>query len=211
MQDLRLDPEIEPLVEAMRTDDSIETLGSCCGHGREPAYVDLAVHGIEGLASFVANMNRLDRHLEGEVFLDLSVNWSEEVATACDFAEFPNWIMLSLRILGRGDAEAPTAEDLSKMAQLWGSAGPAVGAGLSSLPWPHRVRSQAIPTPGRSHRASGAYWELELLPEGRGRPEAVQASTRSSQRRLRTASSASGDQPRTSRRNTAGNMTRTCR
>jgi hypothetical protein len=44
-----LDPPIAPLVEALRADSRIATKGSCWGHGRKPAYVDLAVEGLDGL------------------------------------------------------------------------------------------------------------------------------------------------------------------
>jgi hypothetical protein len=114
MVDKRLDPEIAPLVDALRMDEYVET-GSCFGHGREPAYISLAVRGLDGLAKFVAAMNRLQRLVGDEAFLDVTLDWDEETATSCHFERFPDWIMLSLEIEGRDGP--PSAKLLWRVAQ----------------------------------------------------------------------------------------------
>ncbi len=63
-----LDPEIAPLVEALRSDRRIVTKGSCWGHGKKPFYVDLAVEGVEGLRVFVERLNRVDRKVTRKPF-----------------------------------------------------------------------------------------------------------------------------------------------
>lgn len=105
-----LDPDIAPLVHALRKDRRVLTKGSCWGHKKRPAYVDLAVEGVEGLRAFVQRINVVDRTIESEGFIDVTLNWSEEVATACAFDVFPNWIMLSLKIEGTGRGGSPSAE-----------------------------------------------------------------------------------------------------
>jgi len=117
-----VDPEIAALVDALRADDRVVTKGSCCGHGRKPAYVELAVEGMEGLRSFVARMNHVDRVVESEALLDVALNWNEEVVTACAFDIFPNWIMLTLTIEGAGRNGAPSTALLSKLARSWSTA-----------------------------------------------------------------------------------------
>jgi len=114
MVDKRLDPEIAPLVEALRMDEYVETTGSCCGHGRRHAYVSLAVRGMDGLAKFAGTLNRLQRLISGEAFLDVNLDWDEQSATACHFERFPDWIMLSLHIEGPGGP--PTTELLRRVA-----------------------------------------------------------------------------------------------
>ena len=115
-----LDPEIAPLVGALRGDGGVLTMGSCWGHGKEPAYVDLAVEGIAGLHMFVERLNQVDREVGPEAILDVALNWSHEVATACAFEVFPNWIMLSLKIEGVGRNGAPSAALLKRIAMHWG-------------------------------------------------------------------------------------------
>ena len=46
-----LDPEITPLVMALRANPRVVTKGSCWGHRRKPAYIDLAVEGFDGPAT----------------------------------------------------------------------------------------------------------------------------------------------------------------
>lgn len=117
-----LDPEIGPLVEALREDDHIVTQGSCSGHAKEAAYVELAVQGTDGLRAFVERVNRVDRAVRKEAWFDIKLNWSEEVATACAFHVFPDWIMLSWRISGVEPGEPPSAELLSKIARKYRAA-----------------------------------------------------------------------------------------
>jgi hypothetical protein len=121
MVDQRLDPEIAPLVEALRMDEYVETLGSCCGHGRNNAYVGLAVRGMDGLAKFVGTLNRLRRLTVHEVFLDVILDWSAQSATACYFEKFPDWIMLSLEI--EGPDGPPTERLLRRVAAAYYEAG----------------------------------------------------------------------------------------
>ena len=69
-----LDPEIAPLVEALRADRRLVTKASCWGHGKKPAYVDLAVDGVEGLRVFVERLNRVDRKVTREALLEVKLN-----------------------------------------------------------------------------------------------------------------------------------------
>ena len=93
-----IDNEILPLVVALRSNTAILTKGSCCGHGKEHAYLDLAVEGLPGLRLFVAALNRVDEKFSDEAFIDVGLNWSREVVTACAFDQFPDWVMLSVTI-----------------------------------------------------------------------------------------------------------------
>ncbi len=112
-----IDPEIRPLVVALRDDEAVDTLGSCCGHGRAHATVDLALRGVDGTRLFVERLNRVDAELGGSVFLDVALNWSASVATACDFASFPDWIMVALTISEGG--LPPSADTLRRVADLY--------------------------------------------------------------------------------------------
>jgi len=117
-----IDPPIAPLVEALRADPRILTKGSCWGHGKKSAYVDLAVEGTEGLRAFVERVNVVDRQIRREGLIDVTLNWSEEVVTACAFDLFPNWIMLSWRIEGIGRGRSPSATLLAKTARAYRAA-----------------------------------------------------------------------------------------
>jgi hypothetical protein len=117
-----LDPEIAPLVEALRADSGVVTKASCSGHGKTPAYIDLAVDGIEGLRVFVERMNRVDRRIRSGALFEIMLNWSEEVVTSCAFDIFPTWIMLSWQIEGARRGGAPSATLLSKIAEIWRAA-----------------------------------------------------------------------------------------
>jgi hypothetical protein len=92
-----IDPEILPVVDALRA-DGVATLGSCCGHGENRAYIDLAVEGLAGLKRLVERLNAVRRKLDDAAWFDVALNWSEDVATAFDFVAYPTWIMLSLNI-----------------------------------------------------------------------------------------------------------------
>jgi hypothetical protein len=124
-----LDPEIAPLVEALRVDSRVVTKASCWGHGKKPAYIDLAVEGMEGLRAFVERVNHVDRLVRTEAWFDIALNWSEEVATSCVFDVFPDWIMLSWRIQGRGRGESPSADLLSRIARSYRGDPPSPGGG----------------------------------------------------------------------------------
>lgn len=104
-----IDPEILPLLHALRSSPAIATLGSCCGHRKDRAYVDLAVHKLVGLRSFIAALNAVDQQFEHEVILEVALNWSEQVVTACNFDVFPDWVMLSLTIENLGQRPGPSA------------------------------------------------------------------------------------------------------
>lgn len=108
MTDVTVDAEIAPLVRVLN-EAGFVTLGSCSGHGEDDAYVDLAVCGLGGMRELVRRINALD-HDELPV-LDLTLNWSEEVVTACDFEQYPEWVMLSLKI------EQPTADEITALAK----------------------------------------------------------------------------------------------
>jgi hypothetical protein len=115
-----LDPEIAPLVEALRADAHVTTKGSCWGHGKKPAYIDLAVEGVEGLRGFVERLNVVDRRVRDEAFFDVSLNWSGEVVTSCAFDIFPNWVMLSWKIEGAGRGGSASPALLAKIAKAYG-------------------------------------------------------------------------------------------
>jgi hypothetical protein len=100
----------------------VATKGSCWGHGKKPAYIDLAVEGIAGLRAFVERLNIVDRAVRKECFFDVILNFSEEVVTACAFDIFPNWIMLSWRIEGGGRGRSPSAALLAKIAKRYRAA-----------------------------------------------------------------------------------------
>ncbi len=134
MVDTRLDPEIAPLVEALRMDDHVETTGSCCGHDREPAYVSLAVHGLAGLARFVSTLNRLQRLVGDEAFLNVQLDWDEKSATSCYFERFPDWIMLSFEI--EGPHGPPSAKLLRRVADGYQEASGPPAAATTSAPVP---------------------------------------------------------------------------
>lgn len=111
-------PEIVPLIGVLRTDRRVVTLGSCWGHGRELAYIDMAVHGLPGLRHFITTVDAVDRAMGRETWFEISVNWSSEVATACDFDQFPDWVMLSWAIEGRGANGALSPSLLNRIAHL---------------------------------------------------------------------------------------------
>jgi hypothetical protein len=115
-----IDPEITPLVMALRADPVVVTKGSCWGHRRKPAYIDLAVEGMAGLRHFVERLNRIDRKVKNESLFVVELNWSEEVITACAFDIFPNWIMLNWTIEGAGPKRSPPAALLARIAKLYG-------------------------------------------------------------------------------------------
>lgn len=113
----KIDAEIVPLIDALRA-SGFETLGSCSGHAKKSAYVDLAVQGMKGLRAFVLATNRVQGAVEKQALVDVALNFSESVATACDFERCPDWIMLSLSIESFGDA-GPSARLLAKIARLY--------------------------------------------------------------------------------------------
>lgn len=112
-----VDAEILPLVDALRSFPEVTTLGSCCGHGKEDAWVDLAVDGLPALRRFIARMNHVENALGDAAFIDIGLNWSASVMTACDFEQHPEWIMLSLRV-----RDAPSKRLLAKVANAYRSA-----------------------------------------------------------------------------------------
>jgi hypothetical protein len=114
-----LDPEIASLVEALRAEPGVVTQGSCSGHGKEPAYIDFAVEGVDGLRLLVERVNLVERRMKTKGLFEIALNWSDEVATACAFDIFPNWIMLSWQIEGTERGGAPSAALLSKIAEAW--------------------------------------------------------------------------------------------
>jgi hypothetical protein len=108
---VEIDEEILPLVIALRSSPAILTIGSCCGHSRKNAYIDLAVEGLAGLHLFVQALNRVDEKFSEDAFIDVGLNWSREVVTACDFGQFPDWVMLSMTMRG---VEGPPSKKLLK-------------------------------------------------------------------------------------------------
>lgn len=114
-----LDAEIAPLVHALQADRRVVTRGSCSGHGEKTAYIDLAVDGVEGMRVFVKRLRAAERGVKREAFFEVSLNWRADVLTACAFDIFPNWIMLSWTIEGRGRNGAPSAEVLAKIVEKY--------------------------------------------------------------------------------------------
>ena len=92
------------------------------GARQEGGVHDLAVEGLAGLRAFVERLNLVDRRVRDEALFDVSLNWSEEVVTACAFNIFPSWIMLSWRIEGPGRGGSPSADLLAKVARAYGVA-----------------------------------------------------------------------------------------
>jgi len=107
--DQRLDPEIARLVEALSSNQAIVTLGSCAGHGKDRAYVDLAVDRLDGLKVFVAAANKVDRKIARQGLLEIALNFSDETVTSCNFERYPEWNMLSLKVEG---ADGPPSKGL---------------------------------------------------------------------------------------------------
>lgn len=117
----KIDPEILPLVKALRR-SGVDTLGSCCGHCKSGAYVDLAVHGLRALRHFVRRMNLVNSEVEAEgLWLDVALNWRDDVVTACSFASHPSWIMLSLTIED-ADRDGPSKAALKRIADVYARA-----------------------------------------------------------------------------------------
>ncbi|MBL4846494.1 MAG: hypothetical protein JKY65_13285 [Planctomycetes bacterium] len=108
-----IDVEIAPLVRAL-TQAGAVTLGSCSGHGRGDACVDFAVRGLDGIRKLVQLLNAADS--DELPLMDVGLNWSQEVATACCFEEYPDWVMFSLKI------EEPLEGDLAALAKGMSSA-----------------------------------------------------------------------------------------
>lgn len=114
-----IDRPIAALVRSLRSVPWMTTLGSCCGHERTGGHIDLAVKGPEGVRQLVRLMNLVDR-TQPSALLEIGLNWSEEVATACHFEAWPDWVMFSLKI---GDDEfVPTTRDLALPARAFKTA-----------------------------------------------------------------------------------------
>lgn len=60
----------------------------------------------------------MDEKFTEEAFIDVGLNWSREVVTACDFEQFPEWEMLSMTIEGMDGP--PSATLLSQIAKAFG-------------------------------------------------------------------------------------------
>jgi hypothetical protein len=61
-----IDALIASLAEALRADPRVLTRVFCWGHGKKPAYVDLAIEGTERLRVFVERINVVDRRIRPE-------------------------------------------------------------------------------------------------------------------------------------------------
>ena len=112
-----IDAELLPLIEALRGDGHA-TQGSCSGHMKSHAYVDLAINGTGALRSFVMGMNQLATALATEADFEVALNWCDEVATACDFDTYPNWIMVTLTIKS-ADGGPPSRQVLASIAATY--------------------------------------------------------------------------------------------
>jgi hypothetical protein len=108
-----VDIEIAPLVRVLNQAGFV-TLSSCSGHGRGDASVDFAVPGLVGIRELVRRLNALDQ--EALPWVEMFLIWSEEIATACDFEHYPDWVMLSLMV------EEPIAGDLAALAEALATA-----------------------------------------------------------------------------------------
>ncbi len=116
--DADIDKEILPLVQALNQKDGVTTLGCCSGHGTESAYIDLAVHGSSGIRWLVSATNAVSKDVGEKAMLDIALNWSDDVPTACDFKQYPEWLMLTL-FIECGESAAPTAELLGDLARRY--------------------------------------------------------------------------------------------
>ena len=114
MVDADVDVEIAPLVRELNRRGFV-TFGSCSGHSRGDAHVDFAVRGLHGIRELVRLLNAIDG--EEMPLVDVTLNWSQEVATACCFEEFPDWVMFSLKV------EDPIEGDLEALADALNHAG----------------------------------------------------------------------------------------
>lgn len=111
-----IDPWILPLVEALRR-CGFDPLGSCCGHGRTSAYVDMAVFQARGVQKLAALADSVARRLDGKkAYLELSLIFHSDVVTACS-PSLPEWVMFSLRVVGVG--RGPTKKALHEVASVF--------------------------------------------------------------------------------------------
>ncbi|MEI8257081.1 MAG: hypothetical protein WCJ30_15515 [Deltaproteobacteria bacterium] len=106
----------------MNADDLITTMGSCSGHGKTSASVEITVRGREGMRASVTAIDAVDLKLSDEVLIDVGVNFSSEVATSCHFGVFPDWTMLAVTIEGRGRGGSPSKRLLAKVAKEFAAA-----------------------------------------------------------------------------------------
>ncbi|WP_394847380.1 hypothetical protein LZC95_07935 [Pendulispora brunnea] len=105
----RIDPEILPLVEALRADsDLVTTMCSCSGHDREPAYITLAVEPKAGYAHFFGRLSALDREFEDRIDFDVELMWEDAI-------EY-DWIVVHWTIHGHNRARAPSQSVLAALA-----------------------------------------------------------------------------------------------
>jgi len=74
------------------------------------------VRGLDGIRELVRLLNAIDGE-EKMPLVDVTLNWSREVATACYFEEFPEWVMFSLKV------EDPIEGDLETLAEALTNAG----------------------------------------------------------------------------------------
>lgn len=117
----KIDPEIRPLLAAMNSPDRLVTQFSCCGHGKQGAYVMFAVRGFDGVKDVVEKLNRIEEKLSANVRINLEVVWeSWPTRSGRCFQTYPEWLCLTIRILTPYKLnEAVSTATLRKIAKLW--------------------------------------------------------------------------------------------
>lgn len=103
-----LDPEIEPLIDAMNRHDWINTIGSCFGHEDRPHahswYVMLWCRK-DHLGNLIDVLRAVESRNPDAWALDLNVVWSDGIGMCQADAE-PHWLSLDLNV---SRAELPRA------------------------------------------------------------------------------------------------------
>jgi hypothetical protein len=114
--DREIDKGIAPLVSVLN-DRDVQTVGSCSGHGEEPAYVDLGVR-LSAVHRWLKVLNGVQRSFKWGSRIDVHVNWAETVATADDGTLYPGWLMLSLEVTSPR-RPGPSAATLARLAKVY--------------------------------------------------------------------------------------------
>lgn len=120
--DLPIDADILPLVNAINSDDDFSTFASCSGHQEKLATVDFAVRGLNGIKCLTRILNSIRNALPDEgIWMEVSIIWNDEVATACDWENQPEWLNVTFKIEKLLEA-GPSGEILKRIAEEFSSA-----------------------------------------------------------------------------------------
>lgn len=111
----RLDhvPEgIVPLVQALEKLEWCEPLVACDGcDGDHAAYIEVAVHGFEGVAKLASLITDLNVRFR-DVIIDSRLGWNQEALDG-----FPEWLLFAIEIEGVATMPSPTAVTIIELAQ----------------------------------------------------------------------------------------------